>query len=61
MRVCGMQVWQNLYDAFQVCIVLLIGPSMSDILVALVHSVLDERKMEDALSPKTTLNNFKKT
>lgn len=41
----------------QVSIVLLIGSRMPEILASLVHSCLDEKIMEDALSPKTLLDN----
>ena len=40
-------------SAFQVFIVLLISSRMSEILVVSVHSGWNERRIEDALSPKT--------
>ena len=41
----------------QVSIVLLIGSKMPEILATLSNSCLDEKNMEDALSPKTLLDN----
>ena len=40
-------------SAFHVFIVLLISSTMSEILVVSVHSGWNERRIEDALSPKT--------